>query len=439
MGELLHAILFSSADWLLCVPYSHIERDVNERHYFLCTHTLSLSLSIFSLSFPLYIFSLLSPLSQAVKSSVNQAASSREIGRYLQGIPLDGSNALVQLKKQCSSLRSFLERQYRYFDISSPDEIFPEFIVTLAEDNDNDEEHDSDSDNDSEMEDEEEETELGGKMNNGNDHNVQNWKQQIGEEGRGSGQGSGQRSEQGSGDDDSEEYSAERLELELLTVKALQARLKAMSLPISGVKTVLIDRLVGGRSALKRAALDADTAPTATSISNQLGIGGNDSGASVSSVSSSSVSSVVRPPQAENSYNRQYGISSYGTTAAAAAAAVSPMSSQQQSPMSPTESSSSSITGASASASTSTPARASSFPPVVASTYSSEHREDVSAFVRTSFLDDEYISIVNSAKAMKPGAGGEDDDAWTLQMIRFFLKYAKDNEVGEILDRLVGI
>lgn len=87
-------------------------------------------------------------LSQVLSRSSN-SMTSRNLGKILQTIPLNGQNTLLMLKQSFGSLRSYLERQYESFDMSFPEDISPDFIVSLRVKKDSDDDSDgSDDDSD---------------------------------------------------------------------------------------------------------------------------------------------------------------------------------------------------------------------------------------------------------------------------------------------------
>ena len=186
-------------------------------------------------------------------------------------MPLSGQNALLMLKQRFGSLRSYLEKQHNHFDLSFPEDISPDFIVSLRIKGIDDDETDSEDNNDIEADDES----ISNDSNdiNINDNDNDNGNQDV------------YYKKEGSGSEGTDDWPTEKLEIngnfddinniydreseieiekfsrntvkvnvdvgmslqeyEKMTVKDLKNLLREYSLPLAGSKEQIIDRLLG--------------------------------------------------------------------------------------------------------------------------------------------------------------------------------------------------
>jgi hypothetical protein len=145
---------------------------------------------------------LVSTISSIIQTSADQKISSRELGRVLMLIELEGITAHQVMKRQHSSLRSFLEKCYSHFEIKADPKDFPEYFVTLAD-------HDN----------------VGSDETENEPGIVASAKFSV--------------------TDESSDVSNNPAIVDLndLTVKELQGRLRDLDQPTSGTKAILIERL----------------------------------------------------------------------------------------------------------------------------------------------------------------------------------------------------
>ena len=206
-------------------------------------------------------------------------------------MPLSGQNALLMLKQKFGSLRSYLEKQHNHFDLSFPEDISPDFIVSLRIKGIDDDEIDSeDDDNDIE---EDEENNSNESNDNDNDNNdFYHKKESLGSEGN-ENWASKILQENANFDEIDNIYDIENemdiveskrntvnvnvgvnvgrsfSEYERMTVKDLKNVLREYSLPLSGSKEQIIERLLEYQNTLNLH-LNLRTKTTDVTVQNML-------------------------------------------------------------------------------------------------------------------------------------------------------------------------
>ena len=228
-------------------------------------------------------------------------------------MPLSGQNALLMLKQRFGSLRSYLEKQHNHFDLSFPEDISPDFIVSLRIKGIDDDEIDSEDD-DNDIEDDEDNNSNDINDNDNDNKDFYHKKEGSGSEGK-ENWDSNILEENANFDEIDNIYDIENemdivefnrntvnvnvgvndgrvfTEYERMTVKDLKNVLREYSLPLSGSKEQIIERLLEYQNTLNLR-LNLGTKTTDVTVQNMLKEmipqtrTGSGSGASSGSISS---------------------------------------------------------------------------------------------------------------------------------------------------------